>query len=191
MEAFLAVVLWGQEWYPLGEGHAWTYEDAEGRSVVKRVTGVEKDGDADAFVVEDRGYPGDLRLQVLRPLPGELRVVRMRRGLKAPVSWLKLPLEKGRRWSADLRQAEGSDAARLDFNVAGEDDVEVPAGRFSAVRVDAAGTDDGKSTLLRLSVWLAPGTGEVKRTILVEKRGKVELDRTLVLKSFEKGQTPK
>jgi hypothetical protein len=191
MNMIVAILAMAQEWYPLGEGHAWTYEDAEGKSVVKRVTGVEKDGDADAFVVEDRGYPGDLRLQVLRPLADELRVVRMRRTLKYPVSWLKLPLEKGRRWTAELRQSEGNDTATLDFSVAGEDVVEVPAGRFKATRVDAVGIEDGKSALLKLSIWLAPGTGEVKRTILVEARGKVELNRTLVLKSFEKGQTPK
>jgi hypothetical protein len=186
-----AALLLAQEWYPLGEGYAWIYEAPDGKTTVKRVMQLEKDGDADAFVVEDPGYPGDMRIQVLRPMAGELRVVRLRRSLTTPFPWIQLPLEKGRRWSAELRPRDSDDVAVLDFQVVGEEDLRVPAGRFKATRVDVAGRDDGKEARLKLSFWLAPGTGEVKRTILVEERGKVELEQTLVLKAFERPRARK
>lgn len=181
-----------QDCFPLADGHTWTYgvEGVDGLpDVVKRVSGREKVGDVECFVLEDKGYPGDLQKMFLRVLPGELRVERLRRELETPFSWLKLPLEKGKRWSAALRRPGGDDGAELEFTVAGVEEVKVPAGTYPATRVDVVGSEDKKSALLELSFWLAPDVGEVRRTLKLTQRGKVELERRYVLKRFEPGPT--
>ena len=58
------VVLGVQDSFPLAEGHTWTYE-VEGEDglpdAVKRVSGREKVGDVECFVLEDKGYPATCR----------------------------------------------------------------------------------------------------------------------------------
>lgn len=183
-------LLGAQDSFPLADGHTWTYEvegEVDQPDVVKRVSGREKIGDVECFVLEDKGYPGDLQKMFLRSLPGELRVEKLRREMESPFSWLKLPLEKGKQWSATLRRPGGDDGAELKFTVAGAEEVKVPAGTYQATRVDVVGSEDKKSARLELSFWLAPDIGEVRRTFKLTQRGKVELDRRLVLKRFEPG----
>ncbi len=185
-------LLGAQDSFPLADGHTWNYGvegEPDQADVVKRVSGREKIGDVECFVLEDKGFPGDLQKMFLRALPGELRVEKLRRELQTPFSWLKLPLEQGKKWSATLRKPGGGDEAFLEFTVAGAEEVKVPAGAYQAMRVDVVGHEDKKLARLELSFWLAPDVGEVRRTIKVIERGKVELDRRLVLKRFEPGPT--
>jgi hypothetical protein len=63
--------------------------------------------------------------------------------------------------------------------VIGEEVVEVPAGKFTAVRVDSVYSADGEESTM--SRWFAPNVGLVK---MVHGGG----SRTTVLKSFTPGK---
>jgi hypothetical protein len=96
--------------------------------------------------------------------------------LDAPYLLLRTPAKRGDAWTGRLDQ--GGHWVRGRRTVAGVDEVEVPAGRFRAVRVEwdrdqPAGAD------FRMTIWYAPGVGEVKIAI----DGKP----WSVLKSFTRG----
>ena len=95
-----------------------------------------------------------------------------------PICWLKTPFKVGQAWTFRtelVTQVMPSDRSGT-MKVTAVEKVEVPAGVFEAVRVEAKGTDLGPWTETR---WYAPGVGVVKRIT----RAKDEV----VLKSFTPG----
>lgn len=177
-----------QDYYPLGEGYTWTYQAAGNPDLsesVKKVSGREKVGDHDCFVVEDTGMGGDMQKMIMSADKDGLWVRRMRREVKDPWLWLKLPLAKGNTWSSTLASPESDRTATLDFSAGDEEAVTVPAGSYKARRVTMTGAE--KKTGIEIVMWFAPDVGEVKRTVKVTKKDKVE-ELSYQLVKFEKGK---
>ena len=153
-------------YFPTTLGAKWVYErpGREDESVV--VSAVEKDGDD--LIVSREGVDGTRTIYAKMVVSAEgLRQVRELTDGK--VGWvLKSRLKPGDSW-------EVPDGGKR--TVHEPEEIEVPAGKFKALRV--VWEHDGGT----LTSWYAPGVGEVKRTI---KRNDVEtVYRSL--KSFTPG----
>ncbi len=94
---------------------------------------------------------------------------------------LKLPAKPGDSWLTEMDLGGGRVVAVV-FRIANEEEVEVPAGKFKAVRVEMSGLGDGGCPVPPTVCWYAPGVGVVKRTAT---GGAPE---TTVLKSFTPGK---
>ena len=179
-----------QDYFPIDEGYSWTYEATAGEKkveIVKSVTGKEKVGDADCFIVEDRGMGGDFRKLYLQKDKDGLQVLKMRREITKPFPWLKFPFEKGVRWVHQLASPESKDKASLEFVVEDEEEIVVPAGTYKARRVRMFGAEDGKDKQIDVTMWYAPNVGEVKRLTKRIRGDKVE-EGTMKLLKFTKGK---
>lgn len=93
-----------------------------------------------------------------------------------PCCMLRLPYRSGDTWEVNN---SAFCATPVKFTVGDEEEVEVPAGKFKAIRIEAVCEQDGKTA--RLTHWAAPGVGIVKS---VNKVGD-ELRTILVLKSIK------
>ena len=141
------------DYFPLETGTSWTYLTHGGRDYVKRVVGRETVNATSCAVVQH----GDLEKHWISAGEDGVRVHRSKGvTFDAPLLLFKFPLKAGDAWTGEARAGEGPIAYA--FATAGEEDVEVPAGRFRAVRVDwSMGTSSGKT-------WLARGIGSVKES---------------------------
>jgi hypothetical protein len=70
---------------------------------------------------------------------------------------------------------------KMSFTAGGSEEVEVPAGKYKAVRVDADGTIAGTRT--GVTYWFAPDIGVVKMRYSIAGS-----DSVLELKSFTPGK---
>jgi hypothetical protein len=156
--------------------HAAPYQETE------VVTKVEAAGGGHRVTVEspDPGGPPPTAYEV--SAAGVVRVA-VGGGLPdPPLPLLKLPAKAGDTWDWVVAGFDGlKDPPKLTFTVRGEEAVEVPAGKFQAVRVDR-GSGRGPFASTR-SDWYAPGVGLVKS---VEAFGGTE--KTSVLKAFTPGK---
>jgi hypothetical protein len=149
--------------FPTTVGAKWVYETPDGGLESAVVSAVEKDGDD--LVVSREGVDGTRTAytKVVVSLDG-LRQEREFTGGK--VGWvLKANVKAGDSWD----MPEGGKRT-----VHGPEVVEVPAGKFTALRVEFEQSGGNYTS------WYAPGVGEVKR---VMKRGESETV-TRALKSF-------
>jgi hypothetical protein len=74
-----------------------------------------------------------------------------------PQPMIATPLKRGARWNFDGRAGELE--VHQQYEVTGEQDVQVPAGKFRAFRIHSKQTSPSSMTIDR---WFAPGTGIVK-----------------------------
>lgn len=77
--------------------------------------------------------------------------------LVPPQQMLALPLQSGKGWTFD--GTIGETKVRQRYEIAGEEDVNVPAGKFRAWRIRCGQTLPAPATIDR---WFVPGTGFVK-----------------------------
>ncbi len=156
MAALLALGAPAQEdYFPLGEGMAWTYRTHTGREFVKRVLGHEEVGGVRCAILQ----VGDVEKHWVSVCPEGVRLHRSKGvALGTPVVLFKFPLRKGDRWTGEAKAETG--AIRYSFSNEGEEEIEVPAGRFTAWRIDWA-MEQGTSATSGRS-WLARGVGPVK-----------------------------
>jgi hypothetical protein len=80
-----------------------------------------------------------------------------------PQKMLALPLAKGTRWKFD--GTIGQTKVNQNYEISGEEDVEVPAGKFHAWRIHCEQTAPAPATIDR---WFVPGTGFVKVATVVK-----------------------
>jgi hypothetical protein len=78
-----------------------------------------------------------------------------------PKVLLKLPLKAGASWSWEL-VTENKGSFKEVFTFVGEEEIEVPAGKFKAARVDVAFEVNGKIAKRTQTLWYARGVGLVK-----------------------------
>lgn len=95
-----------------------------------------------------------------------------RLGEGGPFRLLKLPAKPGERWEAE------SPARKSKFMFLGEEEIEVPAGKFKALQVEAV-SDVGNGQTVRATLWYAKGVGLVKKVAKSHQS-----IHTVVLKSF-------
>jgi hypothetical protein len=104
--------------------------------------------------------------------------------LKTPRPVIKLPAKEGDKWEYES-EGDGPAGAKSTFTVGKEEEVEVPAGKFKAIRIDAElNYDIGNGpTTIKTSSWYAPKVGLIK---MVTNPGTTET--VMVLKSFTPGK---
>ena len=127
-------------YFPVTVGAKWVYKTDDGREEAVAVTAVERKGDE--YVVERSGVEGNSRPY--------LDVVVSTRGLRQGTDGLlKTPFQPDDKW-------DDTGGTRT---IHGPEPVTVPAGTFTAVRVEAKRADGGPTTV----DWYVAGMGGVKR----------------------------
>ncbi|MHC4562191.1 MAG: hypothetical protein ACYS8X_05390 [Planctomycetota bacterium] len=187
-----------QDWrryFPLAVGNEWHY-DVDVRSAASRldkktdkVTEMQAVDGVDCFVMESRTngrLMGKEHLQidenVLLARKKEVRGVTV--SLTTPELQLTFPLTSGRTWQWQ-GELPGGLRATMKYRVTGEQVVDVPAGRFTAVTVVLTGWETEKlrvkewfgnspnvkvdvEPVLERTMWLAADVGLVKETLKVK-----------------------
>jgi hypothetical protein len=140
----------------------------------ERVTKVSKEGDGVRVTVEEKEFGRPAReYEKLVSAAGVLHTQTFGQALDPPAPDLRLPAKAGDKWAWEA--AKGTTR----YTVVKEEEVEVPAGKFKAIRVEAEGPDS-KS---RSEVWWAPRVGLVKQVFDLGDN----VQQIQVLKSFTPG----
>jgi hypothetical protein len=164
-------------YHPTREGDTRVYTTRTGGStgeIVDRVEKVEATADL-VKVTTARAVPVGLTIRTTLDVSaaGVTRLPRTGSDREDPFPLLKLPAKVGDRWSP----TDG-----LTYRVAAVDEaVEVPAGKYKAVRVEV--DFEGAPVPVRQTFWYAPGVGLMKET--GEFNGET---REVALKSFTPGK---
>jgi hypothetical protein len=163
---------------PTRVGDTQVYEQrGRGRAVRSAhvVTGVEEKGGTFLVTIEREGRPGAwTELSVSGR--GVVWRTRMAEKLDDPVPWLKLPAKPGGTWSYESKPGN----FKRTYTAGPEEEVEVPAGRFRAVRVDEEFARGGERA--RHTFWHARRVGLVKAVLKTD-----DDEWTQVLVSFAAG----
>jgi len=158
-------------YFPTKEGDTRVYEIRTGAKVEGGYTDVvtkveKKDGALQVTITRERAGTTDFVTTIAVTSEGLTRVAIDGMTLEKPIPLLKMPAKVGTKWEVD---------GGAKYSVTKEEEVEVPAGKFQAIRVESvAGTS--KSTL-----WFAPGVG-------LFKMASDGSDRVQVLKEFKGGK---
>ncbi len=143
----LLLALSQEAWYPLAEGHTWTYQAEDKTEYVRRVASY--DAEKKVYRIEEPFMK--------EPFSIDSGGVKWRDTL-----WVKFPLKKGETWETEKDKVKGV--------VEDEEEIEVPAGKYKTFRVKLT------TPAFEITMWLAKDVGEVKRTIKVgEKTGTLSL----------------
>jgi len=158
-------------WFPIREGDTRVYEVRVGDKAESTYTDVVKKVEkkhAALHVTIHRDYPGSTPYVTIIAVTDEglFRVAVNGKEFAKPIQLLKTPPKVGTKWELD-------GGAR--YEVTKEEDVEVPAGKFKAVRVEQV--NGGTTTTL----WFAPTVGLVKMAV----GGSAQVT---VLKEFKPGK---
>src|SRR5262245_59338414 len=162
-----------KEWvyFPTREGDTRVYESRSGEKVeggyTDVVTKVEKKDEA-VHVTITRERPGAAAFitTIAVTSEGVFRVAIDGEKLEKPIPLLRMPAKVGTKWELD---------GGAKYAVTKEEEVEVPAGKYQAIRVELA-SGESKTTL-----WFAPGVGLIKMA-------SAGSDRVQVLKEFKRGK---
>jgi hypothetical protein len=111
---------------------------------------------------------------------GLFRVSNLGTVFDAPYCVLKRPLKPGMTWTSEVIRA-GTTSTTFKYTAAKEEDVEVPAGKFRAYRLDVEYERGGEAK--KSSIWYAPKVGVVRHEVFDPVSGYVK-----VLKSFTPGK---
>jgi hypothetical protein len=155
-------------YFPTKEGDTRVYEIRVGEKVeggyTDVVTKVEKKDDAvHVTITRERAGTTPFVTTISVTNEGLFRVAIDGEKLEKPIPLLKMPAKVGTKWELD---------GGTKYAVTKEEEVEVPAGKFQAIRVES-GAGTSKTTL-----WFAPGVGLIK----MASEGS---DRVQVLKEFK------
>jgi hypothetical protein len=158
-------------WFPTREGDTRVYEVRAGDKAESTYTDVVKKvekKDAALHVTINRDYPGSTPYVTTIAVTEEglFRVALNGKDLEKPIQLLKTPPKVGTKWELD---------GGGEYRVTKEEEVEVPAGKFQAVRVEMTA---GESTT---TLWFAPTVG------LIKMAG-AGTDQVTVLKEFKPGK---
>ena len=161
-------------YHPTRQGDKWVYEHDNGETAFVITDVEEKDGTKIVAVGSDDWKPP---LPVMRVSVSEKALYQLPikgADLPATVCLLKLPAKVGDKWEFKTSGPDGKMEGSV--TVAAIEKVEVPAGTFTAIRVELSYSGDGKPR--RITHWYAREVGLIKST-----DGKT----TCRLKSFTKG----
>jgi hypothetical protein len=174
-------------YHPVKVGATWVLQTGEGSSATFRrftVTGSEKiaDGSYSAAVGEE--WPGN-GIVTFRQTEvserGTYTVSWHSRKLDQPLCQVKLPAKAGDTWELPPAGLQDGRPNRV-YRVAGEEEIEVPAGKFKALRVRSE-WDDYYGKKVREELWYAPAVGLIKHVTKSGDRQEV----VQVMKSFVEG----
>jgi hypothetical protein len=155
-------------YYPLKEGNKWYYRMAAGENTFQVITQLTK--------VENSSVKGMFRLEMsidgkvlasedlTVDKTGVLRHALNDTQIPTPVTVIRFPVKDGDTWEQTI--AADGDEMKLKGKVIGEEAIEVPAGKFKALRVQIEASGDQSETLT-VTYWFARNTGIVKQTLEV------------------------
>ncbi|MBI2900373.1 MAG: hypothetical protein HYY17_09315 [Planctomycetes bacterium] len=175
-----------EEYFPLQEGHSWTYTGTfNGRDlkIVQKVTKKEKVGDVECFVLMTTPSSNKEGEHVVVTKTGVWRHRYRGEDLVPPVEFLRFPVKAGHKWDTKYTSKLGGGETEVkgSFEVVAEEDLEVPAGRFKAFKVAVdmkIGDQSSKS-----AIWFAKDVGIVQQSFTLPA-GEV----VVKLAKFEKGK---
>ena len=172
-------------YFPTTEGTKRVYETRTGENVSEHtevVTKVEKKDGAFRVAVGQE-VDGEMRVTSVFEVSarGVSRVANAAGDLPNPVPLLKLAAKPGDTWDWEREGPGGFGPVTTRYTAGPEEEVEVPAGKFKALRVESATELKGRVT--KYTLWYAPGVGLVKS---VSTSGGPE--RNQVLKAFKPGK---
>jgi hypothetical protein len=186
-----------ETYFPIAKGHRWVYKNDydEDTDVVHEVTGLEKVGEVDCFVLEYRTHnealkrTRTLRKEWLAAGEGGLRVHQVLRGLstypvEAPFFKMKDALKKDDEWTGATKGA--ANAPRYHSVAEEEAEVEVHAGRFKAWKVRVK-VESGANHSAEGVEWYARGVGLVKFETSI-RAGAETFNMVSELKQFSAGK---
>jgi len=157
-------------WLPTKEGDTRVYEVREGDRLLTTYTDVvtkveKKDGDLHVTIRRESTSADPFVTTIAVTRGGLLRVAIDDQSLEKPSVLLKTPPKVGAKW----------DIGTAHYEVTQEEDLEVPAGKFKAVRVKMT---NGRA---ETTLWFSPNVGVVK---MASTQGPV----VQVLKEFKPGK---
>jgi hypothetical protein len=194
---FATALLEGDSYFPLGKGHKWVYKTDydEDTLIIHEVTASEKVGDVECLVVETRAVNEKedrnrlLRKEWLGASDEGVRIHRILRGrtemdVETPFFKLKRDLRKDDEWEGEAKAAENP--AKHHYRVEQEEEVEVPAGKFKAVKIMVK-IESGSRHVAEGFEWYAKNVGLVKSEMTIKFGGE---GPTIVteLKEFKPGK---
>jgi hypothetical protein len=105
--------------------------------------------------------------------------------LEVPECFLRLPFKKGVTW--EITQTQDGETYTTQYAVGGEEEVEVPAGKFRCVSIESVCAFKGITWTY--TEWVAPRYGMVKELLVGKDNDSVRTDyvRTSALKFFTPG----
>jgi hypothetical protein len=169
-------------YFPTTVGTEWVYETDSGREYTDYLTKAERADGATVVTVERCADGRHQSSKTIRVSADGLFELENDHGkYDPPGCMLKLPFKADDRWKGYLLP-RNRDPACVNIAVT-EEKVEVPAGTFTAIRVDTEVTRDGKTRTL-YTHWYAPDVGLVKYDTgnFIGNRG------VMVLKAFKLGE---
>jgi len=186
----------GDSYYPLAVGSKWTYtaDYADDTVLVHEVTGMEKVGDVECFVVEHKTVGSTLGTRLMRkewlaPGPDGLLIHKVQRGrseldVEKPFFKIKTVMRKDDEWKGQAKAEENP--PQYHSRVEGEEEIEVPAGKFKTWKIHIR-IESGTRHSVEGTEWYAPNVGLVKSDVTIRASGE---DFSLVseLKKFEPGK---
>jgi hypothetical protein len=172
-------------YFPTADGVKRVYEMRIGDNTIEIIEVVTKVEKKDGVWRVGLGREVDGEVQPMTTVrvsdKGVFRVATAGRELPAPHPLLKLPAKPGDTWEWEQEGPPGAGTRKITYKVGKEEEVEVPAGKFKAIPVEAVIDQAGR--VEKVTYWHAPGVGIVK---FVSNSGAPE--RTQVLKSFTPGK---
>jgi hypothetical protein len=151
-----------EDFYPAKVGTKWVYEDQTGE-LTSAVSAVErKAGETVVTVLRDHGAgpPSPLEILVLSE-NGMFRVEAGGMKFDQPVCLVRFPIREGDKWDVKVSGPKQLKHEKGSATTVGFEEVEVPAGKFKALRVEKIVTTS-TGVPLRSTFWYAPGVGLVK-----------------------------
>jgi len=148
-------------YFPLSKGSTWNYtadaEDPSASFAVNITESAEKNG----RIVSTLKYQFDGSDQSEQMATDAAGVYRASEGnFDKPIVVLKYPLAAGSTWESKMPLGGASPTAKA--KVKGVVEIEVPAGKFSAMEVEFVSTDPKRPNTL--TAWYAPNVGVIKQT---------------------------
>lgn len=184
-------------YFPLAKGHRWVYKTDydEDTEIVHEVTGSEKLGETECLIVEHRAVNAKedrnriLRKEWLAPGEGGVFIHKILRGrsemeVEKPFFKLKTELKKDDEWEGDAKATENP--AHHHCRVEQEETVEVPAGKFKAVKVSVK-IESGQRHVAEGYEWYARKVGMVKSEMTI-RFGAEGTTLVFELKEFKLGK---
>lgn len=186
----------GDTYYPLAKGTKWTYTTDYGADtvLVHEVTGTEKIGDTECFIVEHKTVGPELGTRLMRKewLASDedgVKIHKVSRGkseLEVEKAFFKIKhvLLKNDEWKGAAKAEDNP--PHYNYIVLGTEDVEVPAGKYKATKVQVR-IESGTRHSAEGTEWYAKNVGIVKVEMTIKAGGE---DFTMVseLKKFEPGK---
>jgi hypothetical protein len=175
------------DYFPLRAGDSWTYRHSEGSEFTVKVLKDEKQPDGTLrYLVE---IQSGARIQytyskptgwVLLHRTDYLEQEALKKDYKPAKQYLRNPLTVGASWNWAGQDVTGTDASESS-QVVGLEWVEVPAGKFHAMKIVSQVSSGG--ALVTKTYWYAPGVGCVKSS---SEAGQIKYGYELTNYSFKK-----